>query len=95
MSKFSTLKKIGESENGNSDGTITVESTFDLMELRKLPPVAVLSPMSPIPVPNRGSSKMDRVARDMGLFNDTARLFERSSEEDMCEVSSPGKGEKI
>lgn len=89
-SKFSTLNK----KEGDSDGTIMVERTFDLMELKELPPVLVMSPMSPIPVSKRGSSKMDKVVADMGLFNDTTRLFERSSEEDMHEVSSPGKGAK-
>ena len=67
-----------------SEGEIMVERTFDVMELTVLPPADKTLDMSPIAVPKRVRSK-----GNCGMFNDTARLFEKSSEEDLIGPNSP------
>ena len=90
-SKFSTLESREESENGSlrrvSSGTVVVERTFDVTELNEFPLVSSIPPMSLVQVPKRVSSR-----KNIGLFTDTARLFEKSSEEDLVKPRSPNRG---
>lgn len=71
-----------------SDGTIVVEHTFDVTELKELPPVPSIPPMSP------AAPKRTICREAVGMFNDTARLFEKSSEEDLVEARCPRRGPK-
>lgn len=72
-----------------SDGAIVVERTFDVTELKELPPVPTIHSMSPVKVPKRTRSR-----KVNGIFTDTARLFEKSSEEDLVEPRSPSRALK-
>ena len=90
---FSAVKSREEGDSGwtrrASYGAIIVERTFNVTELKEFPPVAAIHPMPSVKVPKRTRSR-----KGMGIFTDTTRLFEKSSEKDLVEPRSPGRSLK-
>ena len=68
-----------------SNGAIVIERTFGVTEMKELqPPAEPISPMSPVHIPPRMSSRSYS-----GVFTDTSRLLKRSIEVDFIEPVSP------